>query len=147
MAKRKRKKSYAKRKTHRKNPKRVRAAKRAYKKSGLYLYNLKKKRKGGKKKYAKKRKTHRAKKHHVKKTHRKYKKRKVRKVRRKHYKRLSKTEARAARIARKLVKAHRKAEVKAAAAPSLSSHQRKNLARLRAKAEAAKSHVPAYWAS
>jgi len=55
MAKRK-KKSGKKKSGHRKNAKRSRAAKRAYKKSGLYAYNMKKKRKGGgrKKGYGKK---------------------------------------------------------------------------------------------
>lgn len=62
MAKKRRKRKYA-----RKGTKRSRAAKRAYKKSGLYKYNLKRKRKGhGKRKrrHGKRRKSHSRKRRH-----------------------------------------------------------------------------------
>jgi hypothetical protein len=61
MAKKKKKKSYSKKKKSYKNPKRVRAAKRAYKKSGLYKYNLKKKHGKKSKKHGKKSRKHYAK--------------------------------------------------------------------------------------
>ena len=154
------------RKSTRKNPKRVRAARRAYKKSGLYKYNLRRKRKGhGKrrKKYAGKRKKsrrHGRKRRHSRKSRRHSKrrarrssKRRSRKYARKHrrhgrrkkkYKRLSKAEARAARIARKLARSKNVAVVPKS---KLTPHQKSYLDKLRARAAAHRVMPEHAWAS
>jgi hypothetical protein len=63
----------------------------------------------------------------------------------KRYPRLSKAEAQAARIARKLAKS--KKHVVVVTAPSLTPHQSSYMAGLRAQAAAARAHVPSYWAA
>ena len=112
-----------KKKGHRKSSKRSRAAKRNYHKSGLAAYNRKRA------KHSKKRAKHSKKR-------RKYHKKPK-------YTRLSKKDAYAARVARKLAKSHRGRPV-AASKPGFTTHQQANLARLRAKAAEAKERYAAW---
>jgi len=136
--------------SHRKNPRRVRSAKRAYKKSGLYKYNLRRKRKGhGKrrKKYGKRkhRARHGRKRRHGGRRRRHGAHKRRHHARRKHYKRLSKAEAHAARIQRKLARSKR--HVAVLPKSELTSHQKSYLEKLRERKAGLKAAETMPWAS
>jgi len=104
----------------------------------------KKRRKG----YSKKRRHGGRKKRHGKRRRKGYsKKRHGKKRSKKRYRRLSKEEARAARIARGLAKSKRKGAVVVVAAPAHTAHQTAYMAELRKRAAAARANIPSYWAA
>lgn len=137
MARHRRKRSLT-----RKNPKRVRSAKRAYKKSGLYKFNLRRKKSGGRKKKYAKRAKHHTRKHAKRHTRRHRASHRVHHGRKKKYARLSKAEARLARIQRKLARSQSHKHVVVVPKAELTSSQRSYLSKLREKIAGRKESMP-----